>query len=121
KVSISGSRLEEAAKRMEEAGKKLEKAQASNDPAAIAEASGNALAAAFGMVGGDSSVKPIPAERLQALLPEKLGSFRRSSLSSEDGAALGIATSRVDADYEDGDRRLRVEIVDLGGAAALAG
>ncbi|PVY58405.1 MULTISPECIES: Yip1 family protein [unclassified Simplicispira] len=117
KVSINTAGLEAASKKMEEAARQMEKAQKSNDPNAIATATGQAVAAAAGMMGGGQAVA---AQSLKAALPEQLGDMARTGFDVQDGAALGLPTSQASAQFSNGDKEARLEITDLGGMGQMA-
>ena len=110
KVSIDTAGLEAA-------GKKMEEAQKSQDPAAIAAATGDAAKAAAGVLGGGQA---IAAQSLKAALPEKLAGLPRTGFDVQDGAALGFPTSQASAQYGNDDKQLRLEIVDVGGLGQMA-
>lgn len=116
-VSIDTAGLEAAGKKMEEAARKMEEAQKSQDPAAIAAASGQAAAAAAAALGGGQA---IAAQSLKAALPEKLAGLPRTGFDVQDGAALGLPTSQASAQYGSDDKQLRLEIVDIGGLGQMA-
>ena len=117
KVSIDTAGLEAAGKKMEEAARKMEEAQKSQDPAAIAAATGDAAKAAAGVLGGGQA---IAAQSLKAALPEKLAGLPRTGFDVQDGAALGLPTSQASAQYGNDDKQLRLEIVDVGGLGQMA-
>ena len=117
KVSIDTAGLEAAGKKMEEAARKMEEAQKSQDPAAIAAATGDAAKAAAGVLGGGQA---IAAQSLKAALPEKLAGLPRTGFDVQDGAALGLPTSQAGAQYGNDDKQLRLEIVDVGGLGQMA-
>jgi len=117
KVSINTAGLEAASKKMEEAARQMEKAQKSKDPNAIAAATGQAVAAAAGMMGGGQAVA---AQSLKAALPEQLGDMARTGFDVQDGAALGLPTSQASAQFSNGDKEARLEITDLGGMGQMA-
>jgi len=110
KVSIDTAGLEAA-------GKKMEEAQKSQNPAAIAAATGDAAKAAAGVLGGGQA---IAAQSLKAALPEKLAGLPRTGFDVQDGAALGLPTSQASAQYGNDDKQLRLEIVDVGGLGQMA-
>ncbi len=115
KVSIDTAGLEAAGKKMEEAARKMEEAQKSHDSATIqAEA---AATAAAGLMGGGQTVA---AQALKAALPEKLAGLPRTGFDVQDGAALGLPTSQASAQYGQGDKQLRLEIVDISGLGQMA-
>ena len=116
-VSIDTTGLEAAGKKMEEAARKMEEAQKSQDPAAIAAATGNAAQAAAGMLGGGQA---IAAQSLKAALPEKLSGLPRTGFDVQDGAALGLPTSQASAQYSGDDKQVRLEIIDMGGLGQMA-
>jgi len=64
---------------------------------------------------------PIESAQLKAFLPESLGGYARTKLESSSMGAGGISGSQVSATYADGDKSLKVELVDLAAAGALAG
>lgn len=73
-------------------------------------------------VASGSQVDPVDFRELQALLPEKLAGFRRTSLEGERNRMLGISASKAVAAYAgDGGARLDVEVVDLGSLTGVAG
>ncbi|MFY3385468.1 Yip1 family protein [Paracidovorax sp. MALMAid1276] len=116
-VSIDTAKLEAAGKKMEEAARQMEQAQKSQDPAAMAAATGNAAAAAAGVLGGGQAVA---AQSLKAALPQALSGLQRTSLNVQDGAALGLPTSQASAEYGDGSKQVRLEIIDIGGLGQMA-
>ena len=117
KVSIDTAGLEAAGKKMEEAARKMEAAQKSQDPAAIAAATGDMAKAAAGAMGGGQA---IAAQALKAALPETLAGLPRTGFDVQDGAALGLPTSQASASYGNDDKHLRLEIVDIGGLGQVA-
>ena len=121
-VSISGSKMEEAARKMEEAGKRMEAAQKSGDGAAAGKAMGEILGALGGAAGTNTAA--IAAQDLKAMLPEALGAMKRESFEAQGSQAMGIAGSSAKASYATGNQRVDLSITDmggLGGLAALAG
>lgn len=116
-VSIDTAGLEAASKKMEEAARQMEQAQKSQDPTAMAAATGNAAAAAAGMLGGGQA---IAAQSLKAGLPEQLADMARTGFDVQDGAALGLPTSQASAQYSNGKTEARLEITDIGGLGQMA-
>jgi hypothetical protein len=102
---------------MEEAARQMEKAQKSNDPNAMAAATGQAVTAAVGMMGGGQAVA---AQSLKAALPEQLGDMARTGFDVQDGAALGLPTSQASAQFSNGEKEVRLEITDMGGMGQMA-
>jgi Yip1 domain len=63
----------------------------------------------------------IPAATLQALMPAALGNLPRASISSASAGAAGIGGSNVEAQYEQGDSRITLQITDMAALGAIAG
>jgi hypothetical protein len=116
--SINTTELEAAGKKMEEAARQMEQARRSLDPTALADATGKAAAAAGGMLAGG---QVIAAQSLKEALPDNLSGLPRTSMEIQDGAALGLPTSQARAEYGTDDKRVRLEITDLGGWGPMAG
>lgn len=116
-LGIDTAGLEAASKKMEEAARQMEQAGKSQDPAAMAAATGQAAAAAAGMLGGGQA---IAAQSLKAALPEQLGDMARMGFDVQDGAALGLPTSQASAHYSNGRKEARLEITDMGGLGQVA-
>jgi len=116
-LGIDTAGLEAAGKKMEEAARQMEQAGKSQDPAAMAAATGQAAAAAAGMLGGGQA---IAAHSLKAALPEQLGDMARMGFDVQDGAALGLPTSQASAHYSNGRKEARLEITDMGGLGQVA-
>lgn len=114
-ISIDTAQIEAAGKKLEEAARKMEEAQKSQDPGAMAEATGHAVAAAMG--GSQGS---LPAQSLRAALPEQLGGLPRTQIRMQDSSAVGMGMNQASAEYAAGDKHLRLEIVDLGALSGLA-
>lgn len=69
--------------------------------------------------GADGSVVittgAVDGEALKGLLPERLGGFTRTELSTGGAAGMGGASAR----YENGEKRLSISLVDMGAMGAL--
>lgn len=94
--------------KMQAAGEQMAKA------AKQAEAAGSGAAAA-------SAVAPAT---LQALLPDALGAWKRTEISSNSANAGGLGGSHAEAHYANGDQSFDLEVTDvaaMGGLAAMAG
>ena len=101
--------------RAEQAGKDMEAAQKSGDSAAQSAAMGKMMGA---MAGGN--VEALPPEQIKAFLPDSLGDLKRTSLSAQRNAAMGMQVSEADAEYAaDNGRHIRLEVSDTGGAKGL--
>ena len=114
-INIDTAKMEAAGKRMEEAQKQMDAAQKSGDASAMAQATGNALSAATGALGGDPNVLPIPTDAIKLYLLPQMGAFKRTSFNVQSGAAIGLATTTANADYEAGNQRMHLSITDSGG------
>lgn len=64
---------------------------------------------------------PITSAQLKEFLPQSLGNYARTKLESSSMGLGGASGSQVSATYADGDRSLKVELVDMAAAGALAG
>lgn len=62
--------------------------------------------------------KPVDLAALQGLLPASIGGFQRTSIES---AGVGGVGSKAEAVYRNGDKQVRVEIVDMAGLGVVAG
>jgi len=114
-------KLEAWSKRMEDASKQMESAQKSGDSKAQQEAMQNMLGS---IMGGDAAVEALDPDKLGSFLPETLMGLQRSGFSAERNQAMGMQIAQAEASYSDTHNRLRVEIMDMGGAQgvlALAG
>lgn len=63
---------------------------------------------------------PVAPDALQALLPETLGSWKRTSIESSGAAAGGLGGSRAEARYENGDGHITLGVTDIAAAGAIA-
>ena len=98
--------------KIEAAGKQLEAAQKSGDASAAAQA-------AAGMMGGDPNVLPIPTDAIKLYLLPQMGAFKRTAFNVQSGAAIGLATTTANADYEAGNQRMHLSITDSGGMSSF--
>lgn len=117
KASLDTAALDAASKKMEEATRKLEAAQKSQDPNAMAAATGEAMRAATGAMTGGSAVA---GQSLKAALPESLAGLPRTGFQVQDGATTGLGVSHASAEYSAGEREVRLEISDLGALSSMA-
>ncbi|MFN3516223.1 MAG: Yip1 family protein [Novosphingobium sp.] len=70
-----------------------------------------------GMANGEAP-KPVDMAALQALLPASIGSYQRTAIES---AGVGGIGAKAEAVYQNGDKQIRLEIVDIAGLGAVAG
>lgn len=107
---------------MEKQSKKMDAANRSGDANTQAEAASAMLGT---MLGGGDQVESLAPDAIKPFLPERLGNFKRESISVERNGAMGVQVSTGHATYADQDgNRLELEITDMGGAKgimALAG
>ncbi len=94
-VEINGTKVDIGA--LERAAKQMEEAAKSGD---------GTLTITSGAVDG---------EALKAMLPERIGGFTRTEISTGGAAGMGGASAK----YENGDKRLDVSLVDMGSMGAL--
>lgn len=66
------------------------------------------------------TAKPVDRVALAALLPATAGSWTRTSVESSSATAGGLGGSQAEAAYSSGDSNVRLKIVDLSAAGALA-
>ena len=109
-------KLDDFSKKMEEAGKKMEQAQKSGDPAKQMEAAMGALGTA---ISGGKGVEPVQLDALKPFLPEKLAGMPRTTVNADRSGVAGLMAARVEGVYEEGDKRVELEVVDTGGSAGL--
>lgn len=117
-VAIDTKKLDEFAKKMEQAAKQVEDASKSGDPAAIGKAASAALGAMAGAAGAGQRA-PIGAQQLKSMLPESIAGLPRGQWEASDTTAMGIKGSSAKADYGQGERRIELEILDVGGLSGL--
>ncbi|MGA7296672.1 MAG: Yip1 family protein [Rhodanobacteraceae bacterium] len=119
-------KLQAMSERMQEAGKKIEAAQKSGDSKAGNEALGTMMAA---MSGSKKPVEALSTDQIKSFLPESVNGLDRTSISAERNMAMGMQiaqaraeyTSKADDDGSRGRQRLRLEVMDSGGAKAILG
>lgn len=111
-------KLEQFGKSMEEASKQMETAEKSGDAKAQADAASKMLGT---LMGGGKVVEAVGTDKLKPLAPESLAGLPRTSLAAEKSAAMGLQVSNVRAEYAEGERRIRLEISDTGGASGVMG
>ncbi|HOB13503.1 MAG TPA: Yip1 family protein [Novosphingobium sp.] len=70
-----------------------------------------------GIANGEAP-KPVDMAQLQALLPASVGGYERTAIESNGVGGLG---SSAEATYKNGEKRIRVKIIDIAGMGAVAG
>lgn len=115
----AGAGLQAWTKNVENASKQLDAAQKSGDANAQANAVGQMLGAALGSGGKVESLAP---ERIKPFVPDSLDGLKRTQLTSERNAAMGMQISKATAVYSDGaSHNLNLEITDTGALKGLVG
>lgn len=84
------------------------------------EAASKQIEAATGQAQADGVPTAVPPQELASLLPQSLGGYRQVELASTGASAGGIGGSQAEARYENGENRIELQVLDLGGAAGLA-
>ena len=120
KLSDAGKQMEQAAKDMEDAAKKGGQGMA-DAMAKMGMAVGGAVGEAAKSVG--TAVEPVDFRELKALLPESIGTMKRSSAEGEKGGGFGIVVSHAEGRYRGDGGSVDLKITDpgtLSGFAAMA-
>ena len=61
---------------------------------------------------GGKKVTPIDFRELKSLLPESIGDLKRSNLEGEKVAAMGMNISTANADYNDAENNISIDLKD---------
>lgn len=69
---------------------------------------------------GGEKVEPVDFRDLKAELPERISGMNRISSEGERSGWGGFKVSTANGEYEDGDKRMEISIVDAGGMMGLA-
>lgn len=125
---------EDAAKNLNDAGKQME--QAAKQMEAAAKQGGQGMADAMAKMGavmggavGDAAksvgaaTEPVDFRELKGLLPDGIGSMKRTSAEGEKGGAMGIVVSHAEGRYQGDGGSVDLKITDpgtLSGFAAMA-
>lgn len=115
-ASANTAKLDAFARKMEEASRKMEAAQKSGDANAQAEA---AMAALGTAMSGGKGVDPVSIDQLKPFVPGQLAGLPCTDVQTERSGVKGLMSAKAQARCGNGDRRVRLEIVDTGGAAGL--
>lgn len=111
----------EAAKQMEAASKQMQEA-AKSGTANMGDAMAAMGAAMSGAANAGKKVETVDYKELKALLPESLGSMRRTDASGEKSSAMGMQISHAEGRYRsDEGSSATVKITDIGSMTGLAG
>jgi hypothetical protein len=111
-------KLDDFSRKMEEQAKKMEEAQKSGDAGKQMEAALGALGTAM---SGGKAVEPVQIDALKPFVPEKFAGLPRSDLKTERGGVSGLMVAKAEGVYGEGDKQVKLEVSDTGGAAALLG
>jgi hypothetical protein len=115
----AGAGLQAWSHKMAAASKQVDAAQKSDDPNAKANAVGAMLGAALGSGGKVESLAP---DRIKPFVPDALDGLKRTQMSADRSAAMGVQISKAEATYSDGaDHNLKLEITDTGSLKGLVG
>jgi hypothetical protein len=108
-----GTKVEQAARQLGEAARQGDVHQAGEAMKQMGEA-----------LSGSVKVEPVDFRQLRELLPESIAGLRRTATEGSRTNLVGIASSKVEAAYEDGKGgRIVLEITDVGtltGVTAMA-
>ena len=115
----AGAGLQAWSNKMAAASQQVDAAQKSGDANAKANAVGAMLGAALGSGGKVESLAP---DRIKPFVPDSLAGLKRTEMSADRSAAVGVQVSKAEATYSDGtDHRLKLEITDTGSLKGLVG
>lgn len=115
----AGAGLQAWSNKMAAASQQVDAAQKSGDANAKANAVGAMLGAALGSGGKVESLAP---DRIKPFVPDTLVGLKRTEMSADRTAAMGVQISKAEATYSDGaDHRLKLEITDTGSLKGLVG
>jgi len=90
----------------------------SEEPASMSDAVKQMEEAVQQMQKGEG-VEVVDFRKLKDMLPDKLAGAKKVSSSGEKTGAMGFKVSQAEAQYEDGDKRFEVDIVDAGGMSMV--
>jgi hypothetical protein len=111
-------KLDAFSKKMEEQGKRMEEAKKSGDPQ-------KEMAAAMATLGvamsGGKGVEPVQSDALKPFVPEQFAGLPRTDMRTERSGVAGLMVAKAEATYRNEGKRVRLEVLDTGGAAGLMG
>ena len=119
-LNEAGKQMEQAAKQMEAAAKQGGQGMA-DAMAKMGAAMGGAVGEAAKSVG--TATEPVDFRELKGLLPDSIGSMKRTSAEGEKGGAMGIVVSHAEGRYQGDGGSVDLKITDPGtltGFAAMA-
>jgi len=111
-------KLQELGNKLEENNKKMEAAQKSGDQKAQVAAAAETLGTLF---GGGKRVDPVAIDQLKTFVPDSFAGLAKASSSAEKNGIAGLMVSKAEARYEDGAKRVTLDISDTGGVSGLMG
>jgi predicted lipid-binding transport protein (Tim44 family) len=114
----SMAKLDEFARKMEQQAKKMEEAQKSGDTGKQMEAALGALGTAL---SGGKPVDPLQIDALKPFVPEKFAGLPRADLRTERSGVSGLMIAKAEGVYREGDKQVKLDVTDTGGAASLIG
>ncbi|HEY0766765.1 MAG TPA: hypothetical protein VGD47_02300, partial [Steroidobacteraceae bacterium] len=114
----TGEKVQAWANKMQEASKQAEAAGKSGDADAQAKAVGQLV----GAIGSGGRVESLAPDRIKPFLPDTLVGLKRTRLSVERNAAMGVQISKGTATYsDDAGRSVTLTITDTGSLRGLVG
>lgn len=121
-VSACGSSDGDAGKKLEEELKENIDDNATDDQTTGADDLQGALNQVQNAVkklqeGNGENVEVIDFRKLKEKLPERIGDLKKVSSGGEKTGVMGFNVSKAEANYEDGDSKMEVSIVDVGGVS----
>lgn len=111
-----GGRLGELGRQLEAAGQKADEAERRGDTAGQAAAALGGLGA---LLGGGARVDPLDIEQLKPFIPDTFAGLAKTSSRAERTGFAPLMVSKAEATYEQGERRINLEITDTGGVSGL--
>jgi Yip1-like protein len=115
-TTSGGGRLEELGRQLEAAGQKADEAERRGDTAGQAAAALGGLGA---LLGGGARVDPLDIEQLKPFIPDTFAGLAKTSSRAERTGFAPLMVSKAEATYEQGERRINLEITDTGGVSGL--
>jgi hypothetical protein len=83
------------------------------------------MEAALGALGtalsGGKAVEPVQVDALKPFVPEKFAGLPRADMRTERSGVSGLMVAKAEGEYREGDKQVKLEVTDTGGAAGLLG
>jgi hypothetical protein len=71
------------------------------------------------VLSGGKGVEPVQIDALKPFVPEKFAGLPRSDMRTERSGVAGLMVAKAEGDYREGEKHVRLEVTDTGGAAGL--